>query len=237
MAESEPKQPAEMVEGDEKNLKYLDFVQMAAIYMVVCFSSVYRYAKENSGPLKPGVRTVEDTVRTVIGPVCDKFYGVPFQLLKFVDHKIDESLRGLHRQVPSQVKRVSIQARAVAYEIQRTGVVDAAMNITKTMYSKYEPTARELYYKYEPVAEQYAVLAWRSLNRLPLFPQVAQIAVPTAAFWSEKYNQVVGSAAEEGYTIALYLPLIPIERISKVFDESIGEPVVSRLSTNGVVAY
>jgi hypothetical protein len=48
---------------------------------------------------------------------------------------------------------------------------------------------------------------------------------------------VVGSAAEEGYTIALYLPLIPIERISKVFDESIGEPVVSRLSTNGVVAY
>jgi hypothetical protein len=113
-------------------------------------------------------------------------------------------------------------------------VVDAAMNITKTMYSKYEPTARELYYKYEPVAEQYAVLAWRSLNRLPLFPQVAQIAVPTAAFWSEKYNQVVGSAAEEGYTIALYLPLIPIERISKVFDESIGEPVVS---TNGVVAY
>jgi hypothetical protein len=28
--------------------------------------------------------------------------------------------------------------------------------------------------------------------------------------------------------------LIPIERISKVFDESIGEPVVS---TNGVVAY
>lgn len=148
--------------------------------------------------------------------------------------QIDESLRGLHRQVPSQVKRVSIQARAVAYEIQRTGVVDAAMNITKTMYSKYEPTARELYYKYEPVAEQYAVLAWRSLNRLPLFPQVAQIAVPTAAFWSEKYNQVVGSAAEEGYTIALYLPLIPIERISKVFDESIGEPVVS---TNGVVAY
>ena len=115
--------------------------------------------------------------------------------------QIDESLRGLDRQVPSQVKRVSIQARAVAYEIHRTGVVGAAMNITKTMYSKYEPTARELYYKYEPVAEQYAVSAWRSLNRLPLFPQVAQIAVPTAAFWSEKYNQVVGSAAEGGYTI------------------------------------
>ncbi|KAJ6686589.1 STRESS-RELATED PROTEIN-LIKE [Salix purpurea] len=81
MAESESKQPAEMVEGDEKKLKYLDFVQVAAIYM-------------------EGVQTVEDTVRTVIGPVYDKFYDVPFQLLKFVDHKVDESLRGLDRQVP-----------------------------------------------------------------------------------------------------------------------------------------
>ncbi|KAF9669343.1 hypothetical protein SADUNF_Sadunf14G0097800 [Salix dunnii] len=87
------------------------------------------------------------------------------------------------------------------------------------MYSKYEPTARELFSRYEPAAEQYAMLAWRSLNRLPLFPQVAQFVVPTAAFWSEKYNQVVGSAAERGYTVALYLPLIPIESFVKVFDE------------------
>ena len=71
-----------------KKLKYVDFVQVVPIYVVVCFSSVYRYAKENSGPLKPGVRTVEDTVRTVIGPVYDKFHDVPFQLLKFVDHKV-----------------------------------------------------------------------------------------------------------------------------------------------------
>jgi len=74
-----------------KKLKYVDFVQVVPIYVVVCFSSVYRYAKENSGPLKPGVRTVEDTVRTVIGPVHDKFHDVPFQLLKFVDHKVSFS--------------------------------------------------------------------------------------------------------------------------------------------------
>lgn len=77
------------------------------------------------------------------------------------------------------------------------------------------------------------MLAWRSLNRLPLFPRVAQIAVPTAAFWSEKYNQVVGSAAERDCTVALYLPLIPVAQIAMVFDGSAGKSIVS---ANGVVA-
>nr|TKS14156.1 hypothetical protein D5086_0000042300 [Populus alba] len=160
---------------------------------MVCFSSVYRYAKENSGPLKPGVRTVEDTVRT---QNCHRT-GL---------RQIDESLRELERQVPSQVKWVSGQARAVACEVQRAGVVDAAKNITKTMYTTYEPTARGL----------------------------AQIAVPTAAFWSEKYNQVVGSAAERNCTVALYLPLIPVAQTAMVFDGSAGKSVVS---ANGVVAH
>lgn len=73
---------------NEKSFKYMEFVQVAAIYVVVCFSSLYEYAKENSGPLKPGVQTVEGTVKTVIGPVYEKFHDLPFQLLKFVDRKV-----------------------------------------------------------------------------------------------------------------------------------------------------
>lgn len=73
---------------DEKKLKYLEFVEVAAIYAVLCFSSLYEYAKENAGPLKPGVQTVEGTVKTVIGPVYEKFQDLPFQLLKLVDRKV-----------------------------------------------------------------------------------------------------------------------------------------------------
>ena len=76
------------MQDDEKRLKYLDFVQVAAIYVVVCLSSLYEYAKENSGPLKPGVQTVEGTVKTVIGPVYQKFHDIPLELLKFVDRKV-----------------------------------------------------------------------------------------------------------------------------------------------------
>ncbi|XP_031280537.1 stress-related protein isoform X1 [Pistacia vera] len=221
MSDTDVKQHTETkIEENEKRLKYLDFLLVAAIYIIVCFSTLYEYAKDNSGPLKPGVETVEANVKTVIGPVYEKFHDIPFELLKFVDHKVDESLKELERHVPSLVKQASSQARAVASEVQRAGVVDTAKHITNSVYYKYEPTAKELYWRYEPIAEQYAVSAWRSLNRLPIFPQVAQIVVPAAAYWSGKYNQVVRYAEERGYAVAEYLPLIPIERIAKAFDEN-----------------
>lgn len=136
---------------------------------------------------------------------------------------MDESL-------PSLVKEASSQARAVACEVQRAGVVDTAKSITSSVYSKYKPTAKEVYWRYEPVAEQYAVSAWQSLNRLPIFPQVAQMALPTAAYWAEKYNKAVCHTNERGYAVGAYLPSIPIERISKAFNEGrSGSPVC----TNG----
>ncbi|KAG1338697.1 REF/SRPP-like protein [Cocos nucifera] len=195
---------------------------------VTYLASLYDFAQENSGPLKPGVHTVEGTVKTVIGPVYDKFHDVPLELLKFVDRKVDDSVQELERHVPTRVKSASAQAyaaarrapdvaRSVVGEVQRSGVLATAAGMARAACKRYEPAARELYKKCEPVAEKYAVAAWLSLNRLPLFPQVAQIVVPTAAYWSEKYNRAVGCAAVQGYAVARYMPLVPTERIAKVF--------------------
>lgn len=144
--------------------------------------------------------------------------------------QVDNSINEVERHVPSLIRQASSQAltaahkapevaRAVVSEIQRDGVVDATKNITKSVYTKYEPTAKDLYSKYEPVAEQYAVSAWRALNRLPLFPQVAELVIPTAAHWTERYNRVVSYMDEKNYTAATYLPLIPKDRIAKIFEE------------------
>ncbi|XP_057966615.1 stress-related protein isoform X3 [Malania oleifera] len=203
----------------ERSLKYLYFVQLAYVYVVVCFSSLYGFAKKNSGPLKSGVETIEGTVKTVIGPIYEKFRDVPFELLKLADRKVDRSLTKLDRRVPPLAKQASSHAFAVASEVRQYGLADAAANIARTVRTSYGPTAKELYGKYEPVAEKYAVAGWRSLNRLPLFPQVAQVVVPTAAYWSEKYNEGVQYAAERGYAVLSYLPLVPIDRIGKVFKE------------------
>ena len=69
-------------------MKYLGLVHAAALHAVVCFSNLYCYAKDKAGPLKPGLETVEGTVKTVVGPVYQRFHGVPFELLKFVDRKV-----------------------------------------------------------------------------------------------------------------------------------------------------
>ncbi|KAA8545177.1 hypothetical protein F0562_019934 [Nyssa sinensis] len=196
MAEADPKSQPEKVQSEEERLKYLEFVQVAALHAVLCFTRLYGYAKDNCGPLKPGIETVEGTVKTVVGPVYDKFQDVPVEVLKFVDRKVDESVSKLGCHVPS---------------------ADTASGLAKTLYAKCEPAATELYSKYEPVAVQYAVSAWRSLNRLPLFPQVARVLVPTAAYCSEKYNETVRCTAENGCMVCSYLPLVPTEKIARVF--------------------
>ncbi|KAM7469787.1 hypothetical protein LguiA_007970 [Lonicera macranthoides] len=218
MAEANPPQDqSQTIEIEEERLKYLEFVQVAALHALVYASKLYGYAKDNSGPLKPGVETVEDTVKTVVGPVYDKYHEVPVGLLKFVDSKVDESVNKLDSQVPLIVKKVSTRAlsaaktapaaaRAVASEVKSGNVVETASGLAKTAYTKYEP-----------VAEQYAVSAWRSLNQLPFFPRVAQVVVPTAAYCSEKYNQTVKDTAKKGYKVSSYLPLVPTEKISRVF--------------------
>lgn len=224
------------VEKPEQNLKYLEFVQVAALHMVLYVSKLYDYAKDNSGPLKPGVQTVEGTVKTVVGPVYQKFHDVPVELLKFVDRKVDESVNKLESYIHPRLKQVSSQAfsaaqkapaagRSVAAEVKNAGVVEAASGIAKTMYIKYEPIAKGLYNKYEPVAEQYAVTAWHSLNNLPLFPKVAHAVLPTASYISERYNETVQESAKKGFKVALFLPLVPTEKIAKVFSIPANQPM------------
>lgn len=120
-------------------------------------------------------------------------------------------------------------AQTLASEVKRAGVVDTASVFAKSVYTKYEPTAKEFYTKYEPKAEQCAVSAWKKLNQLPIFPRVAQVVVPTAAYCTEKYNQTVASTAEKGYRVSAYLPLVPTEKIAKVFGDSGAElePIVA----------
>ncbi|GJR29220.1 REF/SRPP-like protein [Tanacetum coccineum] len=243
----------EKVEIDQERLKYLEFVQVAALHAVLYASKVYGIAKANSGSLKPGVETIEGTFKTVVSPGYHKFHDVPVDVLKFVDRKVDESVSKLDSRVSPLVEQVSVKTKnlsTMASEVKNAGVVETASGLAKTaytkleptakglytkyeptvkglyskyeptakgLYSKCEPTAKGLYTKYEPVAEQYALSAWQSLNQLPYFPKVANVVVPKVAYFSEKYNQTVQQTADKGYKVSLYLPLVPTERIAKVF--------------------
>lgn len=110
--------------------------------------------------------------------------------------------------VPSLVKQASSQALTVATEVQRAGVVDTTKSI-----------ARSVREKYEPVAEHYAATLWHLLNQVPLFPEVAQLVIPTAFYWSDKYNDAVRYVGDRDYYVADYLPMIPIEKISDFLEQ------------------
>nr|CAB3455291.1 unnamed protein product [Digitaria exilis] len=216
-------------------LRYLEFVHVAAAQAAVCLAGLYGLAKDHAGPLRSGVDSVESAVKGVVGPVYDRFHDVPLDLLAFVDRKVDDTVHEVDKHLPGALKAASTKAYAVARgipevarelaaEAQQSGVRGAARAafakvepVAKDAYGRVEPVAKDLYARYEPAAEHLAVSTWRSLNSLPVFPHVAQIVVPTAAYWADKYNKVIVAAADRGYTGAKYLPAIPTERIAKVF--------------------
>uniref|UniRef100_A0A7N0R838 Uncharacterized protein n=1 Tax=Kalanchoe fedtschenkoi TaxID=63787 RepID=A0A7N0R838_KALFE len=211
--------PPEIVNDEEQRLKYLEGVQSASLHAIACVSNLYEYVKEKSGPLKPGVQTVEGTVKSVVGPAYDKFHDVPSEVLKLVDRNVDRSMTGLKQRVPASIKEASTRAvsaaqnapavvSSVASEVKKINVTDTASGYAKEMYAKYEPAA-----------EQCAASTWRKLNQLPVFPKVAEAVIPTAATCVEKYNQTVQSTAEKGYKISSYLPLVPTEKMAKVFGD------------------
>lgn len=70
-------------------MKYFEFVQAAAIEAVLRFALIYAKAKDKSGPLKPGVESVEGAVKTVVGPVYEKYHDFPVELLKYMDQKVN----------------------------------------------------------------------------------------------------------------------------------------------------
>ncbi|KAL7582665.1 stress-related protein isoform X1 [Lactuca sativa] len=193
------------VEDEEESLKYLDIVQKTAENAVPYVSKAYDYAKDNSGTLKPSMETTEGTLKTVFDPAVDTFHDVPVNVLKFFDRKIAESV--------SKAKSISVASDTK----NDVGVVETASGLAKTAYTEIEPTAKEMLVKYEPVAEEHAASAWQSVNKVPLFHGVANAVIPTAGYVSEKYNQTVQQTSEEGYKASSYLPLVPTEKIAKVF--------------------
>ena len=122
--------------------------------------------------------------------------------------QVDDVFFDVETYVPSLVKQASSQALTVATEVQRTGVVDTTKSIARSVRDKYEPAA-----------EYYAATLWRLLNQLPLFPEVAHLVIPTAFYWSEKYNDAVRYVGDRDYFGAEYLPMIPIEKISDILEQ------------------
>lgn len=116
----------------------------------------------------------------------------------------------------SLIKEASNQARAIALNVKRADVVEMAIIVAKTVYVKYNPVTVEYYNKYKPLAEMFVIMALCSLNRLPLFPQLSCVLVPTVAYCAQKYNLTIVYFTSRGYRVSYYVPLVPVDEIGSI---------------------
>ncbi|KAL9406931.1 hypothetical protein Peur_003903 [Populus x canadensis] len=200
------------------DLKHLGFVRIAAIQVVVCVSNLYDYAKRNSGPLRSAVGTVEGTVNAVVGPVYEKFKGVPDHLLVFLDHKVDEATIKFDKRAPPVAKQVVSQARYL---------IEKASEKAKVLANEFQAGGPRAAVHYVSTESKHlflteSVKVWVKLDQYPSVHKVAEVAVPTAAHWSEKYNHFVKEMSQKGYVVFGYLPVVPVDEISNAFKQ--GEP-------------
>ncbi|XP_020213065.1 REF/SRPP-like protein At1g67360 [Cajanus cajan] len=202
-------------ESNDKELKHLWFVRIAAIQTYVFVSNLYEYAKQNSGPLRSTVGTVENTVTTVLGPVCNKFKDVPDDVLVFVDNKVDEASHKFDVHAPPFAKQLADKAKSLIQKLTHEAekVASEAQSGGPRAAVHYVATESKHFLLIN------SVKLWAGLNHYPPFHALADMAVPTAAHWSEKYNHVIKVMTQKGYSFVGYLPLIPIDEIAKAFKQ------------------
>ncbi|KAL2607798.1 hypothetical protein R1flu_026371 [Riccia fluitans] len=194
-------------EAPVTDLKYLDFVRVAAIYGTNFAVNLYEVGKDHTGPLKSRVENVEGTVKSVVKPIVQKVESKPYEILQFVDRRVDDTFHLLDAILPQTVKEKSQQATDVAKNVVTSVVSDVQ---EKGVYS----TARTYISQVEPVAQAYGSQAWRSVQSLPLVPQ----ALGTARVGAEKLNQVLLSYRDSRLPFSSYVPLLPLNYLDKESD-------------------
>ncbi|CAH9077610.1 unnamed protein product [Cuscuta epithymum] len=202
-------------EKRERKLKHLGFVKVITFNAVVLVSNLYEYAKQNSGPLRSTVGTVENAVTTVVKPVYEKLKDVPDDVLVFLDKKVDVATETFNERAPPMVKTLTNQAQVIVVSVShvaqdlineaRLAGPRAAINHAGQMSKQFG-------------VNQLAVI-WYRVNLSPTLHGVAVVAASMAAHGSEKYNKLIKDMKAKGYDIFSYAPLVPVEEICKAYKQ------------------
>ncbi|CAJ1936450.1 unnamed protein product [Sphenostylis stenocarpa] len=96
---------------------------------------------------RTSIRTVEEAVKSVIGPIYDKFHLVPDELIRIADLSVSAAQHSPSPAPPT------------------------ASDIAEAALAKCKPATKEVYERFEAKAEQCGATAWRRL--FPPAPKAA----------------------------------------------------------------
>lgn len=202
-----------------RDLKYLAFFRTAVIEIFLFIVQIYNQLKVKSGSLKPGIDSVEHSVKNVVGPAIAKFNIQPAALddyLVFLDGKVDETLQFAQDHTPNEWQHSASSVYKFLSEVPEK--VHAAVE----EYNKNgaAATARSYYDSILPVILAYLEAVWKFFLALPFVPQLVNTAQPYGVFFAQKYNHIVAEASKSDIglvkTASGYLPTIPVEKLTKV---------------------
>ncbi|PIN13998.1 hypothetical protein CDL12_13378 [Handroanthus impetiginosus] len=202
-------------ERSDLQLKHLGFVRILTINAVVLVSNIYDHAKQNSGSLKSTVDTVENAVKTVVGPVYERVKGVPGDLLVFFDKKVDEATHKFNESAPPVAKNVAFKAQVIVKKASQ--VVQDLAEEAKVAGPLAVACHLGTMSKHFAVAQ--LAIVWYKINEHPTLHGVSKMAIPTAAHCSDKYNNLVKQMVAKGYSFFKYVPLVPSEEIAKAYKQ------------------
>lgn len=204
------------VDNKDVQLKHLGFVRVLTLNAVVLVCNIYDYAKQNAGSVKSKVENAENSVRAVVGPVYERFKGVPDDILVFLDHKVDEATHKFNEYAPASAKRLVFKAKLAlnqASKIAQDLADEAKVSGPLGAVSRAGTISKH-------IALTQLAFVWYKLNQYPALHGVSQMAFPTIAHWSEKYNKLVTDMTVKGYGVFNYVPLVPVEEITKAYKQA-----------------
>ncbi|CAA0818330.1 REF/SRPP-like protein [Striga hermonthica] len=191
------------------------FVRVLAINAAVIVSNLYDSAKQNSGAYKPTFEKAENAVTAVVSPIYGRFKGFPGDVLVFLDKKFDEATHKFDESAPPAAKTLVSKTQSVikkATELVHELAEEAKVSGPLAAISHAGKISKK-------AAVSHLVAVWYKANKHPTLHGVFEIIIPTATHWSEKYNQVVKDLSAKGYTLLGYVPLVPVEEISRAYKQ------------------
>ncbi|KAK9673006.1 hypothetical protein RND81_12G140000 [Saponaria officinalis] len=182
---------------NQHKLKHLGYVRVVAINTMVWLSTVYDYAKLNSGPSRSVVASVKTAVTTAISPFFNIFKTVLYHLLVFLDHQVDVAMvkfddhaRTLMKKLARQVHDVVQSTTQVSKELLHQAQTGGPLSAARYAANKTKDTVFHQSVKF-----------WSKLDKLPLFHVVVEMTVPTTSHFSDKYNKLVFDLRLKGYIV------------------------------------
>ncbi|KAI5084615.1 hypothetical protein GOP47_0000784 [Adiantum capillus-veneris] len=190
----------------ECTLKYLGFFPAALSSVCVYLSAVYEAAKDQAGPLRPGVEDVEEVLKVVVRPVLRIAENQSAKLLDYVDKKVDEKLKMVEDHIPSFIKPIAFYAQKMIGRAEPTKSLNVRSVGLESPASShgvaYSKEAYSEYWTYDNLEKFIAALHLRG---------VVSMLGPSAVCSAQLFNQFASSLREARIPFSSYVPDVPVQ--------------------------